>query len=163
MGDGYVYHCDDCGKTYYADLGVGILYPQTCEEVLAAVRAGKYGQKLMEAAESEQYVGVAAEHKLYRCESCGNWDVYADASIYGLADKKKGPSIKFGEKTIAEWGEIPYILDEEKDYRLIEKYIPTCGKCGSGMHEKKLTKRLRLICPECGSPLVVQPELIRWD
>ena len=162
MGDGYMYHCEKCGKSYSVFPGMGMLYPQVCEDVLSAVRAGEYGQKLKEAAESERYVGVAAENKVYRCECCGNWEVLPDASVFGLADKEKGQKIRFGGKTIAEWGEIPYV-DGKKDYRLIEEYVPTCEKCGGDMHAKKLTKRLRLACHDCGTPLTQDPDAICWD
>lgn len=68
MGSGYRYHCNNCGKDFEAWLGVGMLFPQTCEETLEAVKQGKFGQELKEAAESEPYVGVCAEQRIYVCD-----------------------------------------------------------------------------------------------
>ena len=162
MGKGYMYHCSSCGKDYTLFLGVGMGHMHVCRETLAAVRAGKYGEKLKAAAESEQYVLTEAENKLYKCNDCGFWDVLPDASVYGLADKKNGPKIKFGEKTIEEWGEIPYMTDR-KDFRLLEEYVPTCSKCGGEMHPKRYTTKLRLRCPECGAPLEMGLDMLMWD
>ena len=153
MGDGYTYHCAHCGKSYDVFLGSGMRYPITCGEVLDAVKAGEYGQKLKEAAADERPVGVAAEHRLYKCDECGNWEILPDASIYGWADKNKDAAIDF----VILWG------DGYKDYRLIEEYVPACEKCGGVMHSKKITEKLRLTCPECGEPLSLDLDFIRWD
>ena len=44
---------------------------------------------------------------------------------------------RFGAKTVAEWGEIPYVFEHElesDEYRLAREFTPSCPKCGEGMH-----------------------------
>ena len=113
-----------------------MLFPQTCEETLEAVKQGKFGQELKEAAESEPYVGVCAEQRIYVCDCCGYWDVHTDATVYGLADKEAGPASKFGTQTIEERGRIPYVArwEDEIGFRVIKEFVPLCEKCGGAMH-----------------------------
>lgn len=153
MGKGYTYRCENCGKTYDVYPGMGMGYPSLCREVLAAVKAGEYGPKLKEAAESEKHVGVAAENRLYRCDGCGNWDVLPDASVYGWSDADRDEEIVY----VARRG------GEDKDYRLIEEYIPTCNRCGNEMRVERITERLRLTCHDCGVPLARDFAGFYWD
>lgn len=169
MGSGYVFRCDNCGKDEEVFLGAGMMFPTACSETLAEVREGKYGQKLKEAAEREPFVGVAAEQRIYICEKCGHWEVQTDASVYGLADKEKGPDTSFGEKTIAEWGEIPYVAKwaDKGVFRLIEEYVPDCPECGSSMRAQDVDEDggidLQLRCNDCGHPLSPGELRICWD
>ena len=157
MGIGFTYYCKNCGKDYYVAPGVGMGYPSLCDETLAAVKAGKYGEKLKAAAESEKHVGCAAERKIYVCEDCGCWDELIDASVYGWANKKKDREIPY----VAPW------CDEKKDYRLIEQYVPTCGKCGGAMHAIDIDEDSgatpALTCNHCGAPLIPDLMVTRWD
>ena len=157
MGTGYTFHCNNCGHDDIAMLGVGMLYPSVCDETLAAVRAGEYGEKLQRAAESAKHVGCAAERKIYVCEDCGSWAVLNDASLYGWADENKDVEIDY----VVLWGG-----DGEK-YRLIEKFVPTCGKCGGDMHaidvDEDSDDAPQLSCNECGSPLTAKLASICWD
>ncbi len=169
MGRGFNYHCDNCGKDYRVRLGVGMAHPSTCEETLARVKEGKYGQDLKEAAESETYVGVDAALKLYVCDACGHWDVYADASVYGLADKERGPSAMFGTRTIEEWGFIPYTTgwEDEIGFRVIKEFRPPCEKCGREMQaieaDEDSDETPVLKCPNCGSELSTGVMNVLWD
>jgi len=157
MGVGFTYHCNECGQDYIANIGAGFFYPQACEEALASVKAGKFGEKLKTAALSEKHTGCAPEAKIYKCEDCGCWDVFDDVSVYGWADKKRDIEIS----NIALWTE------DAKDYSLIERFIPKCEKCGGDMHaidvDEDCGAAPQLNCNKCGSPLVEQPEMISWD
>ena len=157
MGIGYMYRCNDCGRDIEVNLGVGFLYPRVCEETLAAVRAGEYGEKLKAAAESEKHTGCAPETKIYVCEDCGCWDVLDDVSVYGWADKDRDEEISY----IALWTE------DARSYRLIEEFVPTCGKCGGKMHAIDVDEDSDVIpqlnCNECGAPLVAQSDVMMWD
>ena len=169
MGTGYSFHCNHCGASQEAWLGVGMMFPTVCEETLAEAREGKYGQKLKEAAESEPFVGVSAEQRIYVCGKCGHWEVRTDASVYGLADKVKGPDAPFGEKTIAEWGDIPYVAKwvDEGMFRLIEEYAPDCPECGGPMCAQDVDEGAgidpKLRCNSCGYPLSPGDLIVRWD
>ena len=166
MGSGIDLHCSNCGKDYNVWVGAGMAFPDVCSETLAAIKAGEYGQKLKKAAESETYVGVGAEQKIFVCEDCGHWDVFTDATVYGLVDIENGPAMPFGQKTIAEWGCIPYVATwaDFGKFRVIEEYAPTCPKCGGAMRALPDHEKLpQLKCPECGGPLDGGETSIRWD
>ena len=169
MGIGYSFHCNNCGHDYDAWIGVGMMHPQTCEEMLEAIKAGKLGQELQAAAMSEEYVGVDAAQKVYVCDDCGCWEVYSNATVYGLEDVENGPSAMFGDRTIAEWGCIPYVTrwDDEVKCRVIKEFVPRCKKCGDSMHAIEVDEDSdevpSLKCNNCGSPLVDGGKTVCWD
>ena len=45
MGYGYTYKCKKCGHEYSVSSGIGMLYPNICEEELEKIKAGKYGEE----------------------------------------------------------------------------------------------------------------------
>ena len=169
MGFGYRYHCNNCGKDFEAWVGVGMSFPDACEETLEAVKQGKLGQGLKEAAEREQYVGVDAAQKIYVCDCCSYWDVYADATIYGLADKETGSHSKLGEQTIEEWGFIPHVSgwEDEIGFRVVKEFAPLCKKCGGAMHaievDEDSDEAPALKCNNCGSDLSLGVMNVYWD
>ena len=71
MGQGYSYKCDKCDYTIEYYQGVGFLYPMEAEEMLTAMKQGKFGKQFMEAANKAAAPAVKFSRELYRCMECG--------------------------------------------------------------------------------------------
>ncbi len=166
MGSGVGFKCSKCGKEYCANTGIGFLFPEVYKETLSDVKAGKYGEEWKKLALSEELVAVDAETYLYVCKKCGHWDVEPGLSLYAPNDVKKLKKKKYGEKTVEQWGEAPYVMsmDLEEDYHILKRRVHKCEKCGGVMHKATREEELNLPCPDCGgAPEKGQVNMIMWD
>ena len=165
MGTGYQFTCKKCGANYSVMLGIGILAPMDFREKLEDIRAGKYGSIWKSRLENNKYSGPDIEKRLYICGKCGAWKVEADMSLYAPddADAKEAEYLLAVEQGTYESEEnhVPFFMDKEQGYHLIEKYIHSCDKCGCAMkpYGKKIGK---INCPECGKPNKYRA-LFNWD
>lgn len=163
MGSGVGFKCSKCGKRYHANTGIGFMFPTVYKEKLAEVKAGKYGQEWKDLALSEKLVAVDAELYLYMCKECGHWEVDYGLSLYAPNDPDEIAKEQFGEKTVEEWGEVPYVMDFDK-YHILKRYIHKCEKCGGLMHKATREEENNLPCPDCGgSPEEGYLDIINWD
>lgn len=71
MGQGYSYKCDKCDYTIEYYQGIGFLYPMEAEEMLTAMKQGKFGKRFMEAANKAAAPAVEFSRELFRCKECG--------------------------------------------------------------------------------------------
>lgn len=71
MGKGYLYKCDKCDYTIEYYQGIGFLYQMEAEEMLTAMKQGKFGKRFMEAANKAAAPAVEFSRELYRCKECG--------------------------------------------------------------------------------------------
>ena len=94
---------------------------------------------------------------MYRCDDCGCWNVDYDMSLYAPKDVRKLLKKRFGEKTVAEWGRVPYVMEDDfrKDYDLVKEWVHSCEKCGKPMSavDVESEEAPALKCPECGADL----------
>ena len=121
MGTMMMYKCNDCGFSKELHLGSGMMLPNASEKLKAAIASGEYGPELKGAYEKCELPVVCPESKVYECPRCGYWDVYQNASVYEPTDVAAARKKRFGAKTVAEWGEIPYVFEHElesDEYRL---------------------------------------------
>lgn len=165
MGTGYGFKCSKCGKEYCADVGIGFLFPKVYKETLVDVKSGKYGEEWKSIALSEEFVAVDAESYLYACK-CGYWEAVPGLSLYAPNDIEKLKKKKYGEKTVEQWGEVPYVmgLDLKQNYHLLKSRVHKCKKCGDVMHDATQEEKDNLQCPYCGgAPSKEDQELYRWD
>lgn len=159
MGTMMMYKCNDCGFSKELHLGSGMMLPNASEKLKAAIASGEYGPELKGAYEECELPVVCPESKVYECPRCGYWDVYQNASVYEPTDVAAARKKRFGAKTVAEWGEIPYVFERElesDEYRLAREFTPSCPKCGEGMHTHqshavKNGGAAKLKCPHCGA------------
>ena len=87
-----------------------------------------------------------------------------DLSLYAPNNPKKLLKTKFGEKTVEEWGYVPYVMpsDLEEDYHVISKYERKCPKCRNLMREVSENEKINLKCPNCGQINEPIGEIL-WD
>ena len=166
MGSGMEYRCRSCGNTYYACFGIGMFFPEEYAKVLKKIKKGKYGKELQEIALNTPHVAVDAETYLYECRKCGNWRIEEGLSLYEPDDFELLKDIEFGQKTVRQLGEMPYVMwsDIRKYYHIVKRYVHKCDKCGSRMHKLTVDEIDSLPCPKCGG----EPDEdfttdIRWD
>lgn len=145
MGYGYAYICKKCKKCYSIYLGIGMAFPIVYQEIVANIKFGNYGDEWRKFFNSVPYTVVDAEGYLYKCETCGNWEVAPSLDIYA-------PKNSYNEKTIEELNNIPFVSKYKLkyDYHLFKRYIHKCSKCGTEM--RKITDDsdfMNLNCPKC--------------
>lgn len=167
MGYGYHCHCEECGNDASFSVGVGFAFPEVYQNTLADARDGRYGEEWQGLALSSDYVAIDAEDKLYRCGECGYWEAAADLSLYAPKDVGSLRSKRYGEKTVAEWGRVPYVCQPDSDggYVLLKRREHPCAKCGAPMQPVALdgaSDRVELKCPECGGKMFAENTLL-WD
>lgn len=167
MGVGYSYQCGKCGMTYGVNLGIGMLFPEVYQQAITDVLEGKYGQEWKETAQGIEHFAVNAELRLYRCDDCGFWDVDYDMSLYSPKDVGKLLKKKFGEETVAEWGHVPYVMEDDlkSDYNLVKERVHLCEECGKPMAvvDVEFGEDPGLKCLECGGGLRGSSACYRWD
>lgn len=153
MGRGYSYKCGKCGHEYIVGTGIGMTYPSVYRETLSDIAEGKYGPELKELYEKTPYAAVNGDSVIYVCGRCGTWERGIDVSLYALDDPDSVPGTRFGEKTVAEWGYVPYVMpsDLKEKYHLLKRHYRYCGKCGKRMRKATTEEMEHLRCPVCGS------------
>jgi len=72
MGAGIALKCKKCRYSLDASLGIGFLYPSTCEDLLQKMKEGFFGKEIMDAANSIPGVAVHQRRALFKCEECGS-------------------------------------------------------------------------------------------
>jgi len=110
MGQGYKFSCKNCGAEYVIDTGVGVKYPEIYADLKSRVAEGRYGEEWKETLAQNKYYAIDAERYLYRCENCNFWECGPDMSIYEPIDVEELLDDKYGNKTVREWGYLPYAL-----------------------------------------------------
>lgn len=70
MGQGYSYKCDKCDYTLKFKQGIGYLYSIEADERLNEMKQGKFGKRLMNAANKATLPSVEFSYELYRCGKC---------------------------------------------------------------------------------------------
>lgn len=150
-------------------LGIGMMFPNVYQGILQSAKAGEYGDEWKELTNKSKLIAIDVSQKLYLCPCCGYWKVDHDLSLYEPLDEDSIQSKQYGIKTVAEWGEAPYVsyLDLSNDYLEIAHYIHKCDKCGSVLLEVEETQfdyvqGIGLKCPKC-SELNEITGTIMWD
>ena len=169
MGDGKRYKCKKCGEEYWVNLGIGMMFPHVFSETIEDIKAGKYGEEWKNLINSGEYIVPDAESYLFYCKACGTWEVTEDLSLYQPKDLEAIKKKEFGEKTVEEWGEIPYatMADFKEEYNLVKKRVHYCPKCKEEMTRYGNLYKARgilnkLPCPNCSTEN--KPEsMILWD
>lgn len=167
MGKGYRLTCSNCGGEYEVLLGVGFGFPSVYEELVEDIEAGRYGEEWREIAAETEHFAIDAENRLYWCGKCGHWECVPGLSIYAPKDVGKVLATRFGDKTVREWGRVPYVAAKEleEDYELVKERVHVCGRCGHDMRmlsERGLSRAV-LKCPDCDGRLERDLACIRWD
>ena len=73
---------------------------------------GEYGKEWQRLCREIQYAAVDAEQDLFLCESCGNWKVSVNLSLYAPNDIEFIKNQKYGEMT-DEGEKVPYVMKSE--------------------------------------------------
>ena len=164
MGTGYQYKCKKCGYEYGVFPGSGMGYPMVYRETIADIAGGKYGPELREAYNNTPYAAVDAGKAVFFCDGCNAWEVGIDLTLYAPNNPGKLAGKRFGIKTVAEWGYVPYVMpcDLEKDYHVVKPYEYPCTVCGKRMRKATEEELKNLPCPECGSANRAETALL-WD
>jgi len=71
MGQGCTFRCEQCDYVIEYLQGVGFLFYKEAEDILADMKSGKMGKKVMEAANAATNPEVNHSRELYRCKKCG--------------------------------------------------------------------------------------------
>ena len=62
MGRGKSYKCSKCGKEYSASWGCGYMFTLEYDELIEAIKKGKYGEAWKELLLSDEYTVVDVEN-----------------------------------------------------------------------------------------------------
>ena len=153
MGYGYTYKCKKCGHEYSVSSGIGMLYPNICEEELEKIKAGKYGEEWKQASiDCGPNLKIGVIDKTYMCYDCNLWEEQTDITLY-----------KPEEDRDAKRKDAFYYMPEDKGYSAYKKTVHDCPKCGKKMKELKEKNLTFLPCPECGQLNEQEADLIMWD
>lgn len=164
MGMGYCYKCKKCNHEYSVHPGIGMTFPTVYREILADISEGKYGSELQKVYQNTPYAAVNGEGVVYICSECGTWEVSTDVSLYAPDDKGHLLKKQYGDKTVEEWGHVPYVTPWElgQEYHIVKRHYHKCGKCGKRMHKASDEELNNLPCPVCGSANQAEDTLM-WD
>ncbi|MCH5193898.1 MAG: hypothetical protein J1F11_08060 [Oscillospiraceae bacterium] len=167
MGKGLSFVCKNCGHKYDIHLGSGFFFTEVYESSIKKIKAGKYGKEWKELIKSQAYIAVDAEDYLYICNSCGNWKVLQNLSLYAPKKPEEIAYKKYGEQTVEQLGYVPYVMRHQlkSDYQLLKSYPHNCPKCKKIMSEysdNDLDHITTLQCPKCKTENEVSG-LFFWD
>lgn len=158
MGHGISVICNDCGKKEYLTVGIGFMYPDIFQDTLEEIKQGKHGNEWQSLCNSSEYVAVDAERYFFLCSKCNHWDLGLGMDLYKPNDPDEIRKEKYGDKTVEEWGYMPYWTREQKEnkYTLLKKYIHVCPNCNIEMERydkipENITELIR--CEYCGGKL----------
>ncbi len=165
MGTGLCFKCKKCGHEYSVMLGVGFSFAKEARNALKSIEKGEYGAELKEAYEKTPYAAVYTDRSVYLCSGCGRWIMDADLTLYGPNAPDAIPKKQYGEKTVEEWGYVPYVskIDLKEDYHVVKRIYHKCDRCGKRMHKASENEIKKLPCPKCGEINEEEPDLIYWD
>lgn len=153
MGSGRHYICSKCGKEYYANWGVGFMFPMVYEETAADIKAGKYGKEWQDTFINGKNVVVDAERHIYYCKMCGRWESAAGLSLY--VPKNTDASVNLAH---------PWNINLDRRWKILKRYTHRCSKCGTIMHKATDTELSKLSCPDCGgAPKADYLGIVCWD
>ena len=191
MGYGSLMTCRKCQNTYQLFTGCGMGYHLEYEKTMKQIKSGKFGKRMQEIANDDEFVAVDVERKLYVCENCGDWSVEQSCDLYRPKDRAVVIQNKINEcgerneflKTISydsdkneiktDDGRIVSVAEvlpdvhlcgrNKKYYRRILKFRHQCHKCGEVMRETKKDENVELKCPDCGEHMSKNISFILWD
>ena len=167
MGYGYDMACSKCGRHHAVMLGCGFSLPTVYSELVSDIETGAFGKEWQELAAQTECFAIDVETHLFRCETCGFWECAPSLSIYTPKDVEKTLETQYGEKTVREWGRIPYVTAKEleSDYVLVGEFTHVCEHCGHDMRmfSNRRTHRATLMCPDCGGKLERCEGVLLWD
>ena len=167
MGRGYVFRCNDCGKEYQLNLGIGFGYSNECRNLRQAALKWEFGDEWKQIMSENEYYIIEAENYLYYCKNCGKWECSPKLSIYAPKDLKALLDQQRGEKTVKEWGYDPWGVNKE-DYKLFKRYRHVCPECGKvmkgyGENDWKSFPDLHLKCPDCNGELIHDENMVTME
>lgn len=148
MGYCYAFHCDHCGYNETILYEIGMMFPQTYQEVLSAVKAGDYGDEMKKASTETPGIAVDAEWYLYVCPCCGTW-----RNDYGLTLYEPNDPVH-DERDYVTMYEI------QNNYHVKRRYIHKCPSCGKRM--RRYREGDQPVCPKCHHVGHIKPEGL-WD
>ena len=162
MGNGFTCHCKACAFTVDALVGIGMLYPSDCKEILEDMKNGKYGWELQYKAKYTRNIAIHHKRAIFLCDNCGSWraDDIIDLCV-------PAPPV-LGEGTFKNRHTKKYIMDFEigEAFCIIDSVEQKCSCCQESMRaiEKPTAAKLRkkLKCPNCKGELECF-DSIMWD
>lgn len=164
MGKGLGFHCKKCHYEYEVRTGIGMRFPIAYREALKSIAAGDYGIELQKLFNANPLAAINGEGIVYICRACGKWEEGLDPTLYVPDDPEQILNQQFGEKTVREWGYVPYVMDYDlqEQYHVIKRIYHKCSHCGKRMHKATNAELETLPCPKCGEPNRAT-DFICWD
>ena len=168
MGTSIPYTCGACGAVRDPFVGIGMAFPTVYRETMDEIRQGKHGEEWRSLVESGELIAVDAEDKLFVCSACGAWEAAPDLSLYEPVDVEKLLTKQYGIKTVAEWGEVPFVTswELEEDFKLLRRREHRCPDCGGEMQPfvGEIEDAPKVKCPKCGGEMTAgDGPMILWD
>ena len=164
MGQGYGFKCKNCRHEYSIRLGIGMMYPEVCRNLLQNLEQGKYGKEWQQLSKNTPYAAVDVKSVIYICNDCSRWEMGKDITLYAPNDPAAISHKQYGIKTVEEWGYVPYVtgIELKRDYHILKRYYHKCGNCGKRMHKASKDEMVHLPCPKCDE--INEPNsFIMWD
>lgn len=161
MGQGYKCKCNKCDYSFYAYLGVGLMFPEFYQETVEKMKNGEYGVQGKNFFRDHPDGAISCNKVVARCTSCGEYLEVPELSMYipkpdyilSKCEHKELWSVAFP------FEDVDYVSESglEEHYNLYEKYHHICPKCHSKADiipdfEKKLFAG-KLGCAKCDGTL----------
>lgn len=190
MGDGYLVSCNKCKKSYEIFLGVGMGDFLDYRKIMKKIKKGKFGTRMQEIVNADDFIAIDVERKLYLCEKCGDWSVEQSCDLYRPKDRavviqnkidewswqdeflktisydEEKNEIKTNDGRIVSLSEVlPYVdfcVSNSDNYEKILEIRHKCHKCGEVMREIKEDESVELKCPDCGGDMW-ESGSVCWD
>lgn len=82
MGSSIRFTCKNCDYQNELSLGIGMMYPDVCEEELIRVENGERGEEVKQFFENNDDAAVSCELVPMQCEDCGELDRDQAETLY---------------------------------------------------------------------------------
>ena len=145
-------------------MGIGMMFPKVYQQIINSISDGEYGQRWKDLFDSQEYVAVNAKKTVYICRNCGHWETNYILDLYVPKKPEEIPNKRYGIKTVAEWGYVPYVIeyDLKENYKILKHFVHTCTNCGRRTHKASDNELQNLSCPKCGKDNKITG-FVNWD
>ena len=160
MGDGRIFECKNCGKSFGVYVGVGFSFPDVYRKGIKDIKSGKYGEDFKESILSRKDIVVDFEKYLFVCDKCGNWYTNYALDFYVPKTEEEKEKVLKKNYYFCSW-------TDKENYELLIKVNHRCDKCKSEMrkisNDENSNDELGVLkCPECNSDLKENGS-VNWD
>ena len=160
MGMNCELRCDGCGYSLEVSAGVGMMYPNVCQNTLERIKAGDYGPDYQTDALNTPNAAVHIERELYRCTTCNALRNELTLELCAPIGRLKPRDVPFS--SACPRSDVDYVMEKDigTRYKVIRGQLHVCAHCGRLMIPVDF--REKIPCPKCSKPLA-RIDGMCWD